>query len=772
MIPSISEEEKGNDDDVDNNKTQPCHQSSSPSSLSYDDSDYHYSYYYYHPMVLCIVALCIKILLLPSYKSTDFDVHRNWLALTRRIPLREWYTDDMQGHTVHTLDYPPLFAFFEYLLSHSYWTTTWLLQKGVVSERCFMSLPDDNNSVDYRTCVVFHRCTVIFMGDFIFWIGTWFFSNTLFVHSSSSSKKTRNKLFAFIVLNPGLLILDHIHFQYNGMLMGILFLSLTCLLRGQEQKEWTEDDCQPWLSHTYFTWDIGGAIFFTILLSMKHLYLILVPFYFIYLLRHYCFILLRLGDVGSSHRMESNSSFPRTFVDDTTTHTSTTTTATTQHEKIITTTVTFSWKRFLFLASITLITFLVPLIPFLVTITTSKAETKDDHLLLLPSTSSSSSSSSLSPRFTVTFHSQQFTFSLHLLYSIGKRLFPFQRGLCHTYWAGNIWALYLFGNKILTWIWNYCLVKYYTSVLKRTRLPLWTPTTVTSLLPTIPPWLCAICLFITLIPGMICAWKVATDSHLVLRYSHRGNSSITKMETKTITNTLEAKTENELSSPSTISSSSHTSLSSSSSTSNNSSSSSMIFLEGILYSSFCGFMLSYHVHEKAIMTCILPMTYMVFHANTSPSSSSTETEKNILRHRFFRLVTYGHFGLLPLLYQSTENALKIGLYFIYLLWLISEWDEKTTTKENDDDTLLWREKRMNKKNRMNIVAVCSTSITLIYTEIIHPILCKMDPRWNRWEFLPLLMTSIVCALGLTHGWIESAWKIRYFLYKRDMKSDT
>lgn len=164
---------------------------------------------------------------------------------------------------------------------------------------------------------------------------------TRFVQTSAPDSKHLSHAAALsILLSPGLLIIDHIHFQYNGFLYGILVLSLV-------------------LARQRSTLLMSGLLFAG-LLCLKHIYLYLAPAYFVYLLRVYC--------------LSQKSIFRLRF-----------------------------GNCIKLAAGIALI-------------------------------------------FGAAFGPFVYMGQMQQLLS---RLFPFSRGLCHAYWAPNIWAMYSFTDRIL-----------------------------------------------------------------------------------------------------------------------------------------------------------------------------------------------------------------------------------------------------------------------------------------------------------------------------------
>ncbi|PHH84713.1 hypothetical protein CDD83_1510 [Cordyceps sp. RAO-2017] len=195
-----------------------------------------------------VVAAAFKVLLFPAYRSTDFEVHRNWLAITHSLPLSEWYHE---ATSEWTLDYPPLFAYFEWLLAHV----------GRLVDPAMVRLYSLNHESWPTVC--FQRASVV-ATELLLACALQMLIET----TALPSRRAAQVAALSVLLSPGLLIIDHIHFQYNGFLYGILVLSLV-LARDRSTL-------------------LPSGLVFAALLCFKHIYLYLAPAYFVFLLRTYC----------------------------------------------------------------------------------------------------------------------------------------------------------------------------------------------------------------------------------------------------------------------------------------------------------------------------------------------------------------------------------------------------------------------------------------------------------------------------------------------------
>uniref|UniRef100_A0A3Q4MZ82 Alpha-1,3-glucosyltransferase n=1 Tax=Neolamprologus brichardi TaxID=32507 RepID=A0A3Q4MZ82_NEOBR len=171
---------------------------------------------------LAVGVSLLKCFFISAYRSTDFEVHRNWLAITHSLPVSRWYYENASEWT---LDYPPLFAWFEFGLSQ-------------VARR-FDANMLQVEKLNYAMCP---RET-----------------------AGASDTAVSCVLIGSVLLQ---VLQVHIHFQYNGFLFGFLLLSVAKHLQVRH---------------------LQGALLFALLLNLKHIYLYVAPAYGVYLLRSYCF---------------------------------------------------------------------------------------------------------------------------------------------------------------------------------------------------------------------------------------------------------------------------------------------------------------------------------------------------------------------------------------------------------------------------------------------------------------------------------------------------
>lgn len=282
-------------------------------------------------MSAVVLGTALKLLLWPAYHSTDMEVHRNWLAITYSLPLRDWY---YEATSPWTLDYPPFFAYLSWALAQP---AAWIDRRIV----------DVHGGLDYAAwpCKAYMRATVMATEAVLG-------AALLLLARAAPDAPAHHTLLYSVFLHPGLLIVDHIHFQYNGFLFGVLLLAV-----------WAARTERPLLC----------ALLFSSLLQFKHLFVYIAPAFFVYLLRGYLFPTLPTTPSRVSAAVD----------------------------------------RTLKLGAATLLPFAAALVPLVVD--TAAAGRPVGAMLA----------------------------------QLKARLFPFDRGLLHAYWAPNTWALYAAADRVL-----------------------------------------------------------------------------------------------------------------------------------------------------------------------------------------------------------------------------------------------------------------------------------------------------------------------------------
>jgi len=141
----------------------------------------------------------------------DYEAQRHWQEITVNIPVKDWYVNTTDNDLLYWgLDYPPLTAYHSYMM-------------GMVGNQINSSYVELHNSRGIQTHLhkLFMRLTVITSDILILFPAVFLFSNKNYL--------TPVTLLAY----PGLVLIDHGHFQYNNISLGLFLAAVALILRGR-----------------------------------------------------------------------------------------------------------------------------------------------------------------------------------------------------------------------------------------------------------------------------------------------------------------------------------------------------------------------------------------------------------------------------------------------------------------------------------------------------------------------------------------------------------
>jgi len=288
-------------------------------------------------------------------------------------------------------------------------------------------------------------------------------------------------------------------------------------------------------------------------------------------------------------------------------------------------------------------------------------------------------------------------------------MFPFEgRGLCHAYWAPNIWALYNTVDKIAVMAWTTLAPSSFASSasLSNTTRGL-VEAFRHAVLPEVTPRHTAVLSVLAMLPALRHTW---------LRPDPRE------------------------------------------------------FAQSAGVCALAAFLFGWHVHEKAVLTATLPLALAVLEGSEEGTVAAWFRGHESELRAFCLLHLAGCASLLPLIYTTFELPVKVGILVGHSALLLALLDRARGEGTRGHQATRAREvkvkatKKDAEKAKMSTRAPCSRIFSIegliafyalglglvqAFESLVHPFV----PRLARLEFLPLMLWSVYCSLGVVGAFV-------------------
>ncbi|KAI4346869.1 hypothetical protein L6164_007732 [Bauhinia variegata] len=157
-------------------------------------------------------------------KFGDFEAQRHWMEITLNLPIKEWYRNSTSNDLSYWgLDYPPLTAYQSFI--HGLFLRFFHPDS--------VSLFTSRGHESYLGKLLM-RWTVLSSDALIFFPAVLYFVIVYYNQLSRCRKSDIAWHIAFILLNPCLILIDHGHFQYNCISLGLTIGAVAAILTGKD----------------------------------------------------------------------------------------------------------------------------------------------------------------------------------------------------------------------------------------------------------------------------------------------------------------------------------------------------------------------------------------------------------------------------------------------------------------------------------------------------------------------------------------------------------
>ncbi|XP_075529142.1 ALG6 alpha-1,3-glucosyltransferase garnysstan [Dermacentor variabilis] len=150
----------------------------------------------------------------------DYEAQRHWQEVTVNLPVTKWYENSTDNDLLYWgLDYPPLTAYHSWLCGK--------VAEVINGSWVALSTSRGTESYDHK---LFMRYTVLAADILVYFPAVLFFWNSLW---SPVRMKTRDVAIAstLTLIVPGLVLIDHGHFQYNCVSLGLALAAVAFIER-------------------------------------------------------------------------------------------------------------------------------------------------------------------------------------------------------------------------------------------------------------------------------------------------------------------------------------------------------------------------------------------------------------------------------------------------------------------------------------------------------------------------------------------------------------